>query len=44
MDGLLELHRTFAADRDPRLRAELVSVYDAFARAVVRDFNTTGVP
>jgi RNA polymerase sigma-B factor len=40
MDGLLELHRVFAADRDPRLRAELVSAYDGFARAVVRDFNT----
>jgi RNA polymerase sigma-B factor len=38
--ALLELHRAFAADRDPRRRAELVNAYDDLARALARDFHT----
>ncbi|MGH9036928.1 MAG: sigma-70 family RNA polymerase sigma factor [Acidimicrobiia bacterium] len=36
--ALLELHRAYAADRDPRRRAELASAYDNLARALARDF------
>lgn len=38
--ALLELHRAFAANRDPGRRAELASTYDNFARALARDFHT----